>query len=407
MTSVGPAQRKTLIAAGLGWMLDSFDVMLYAIVLADVMSDLHMTKAAAGFLNALTLIASALGGLAFGFIADRFGRKRALILSVLTYSICSFGSGLAKSVLVLAIFRFILGLGMGGEWNTGAALVAETWPAASRAKALAVVQSTWALGYAAAALVAWAVLKHWDWRAVFFVGVAPALLTLWIRKDVPESQVWREHALRRMSASQPSTGIAAMFGGKYLRPALALFFMNLFGMFAWWGLFSWLPGYLKLPVAQGGRGFASGTITTMLLALNVLGMFPGYLSFGWIADRLGRRRTVILYTVISALLVPVYAMARDPRALLVLGIPVAFFGTGFFSGSGLIGSEVFPTATRARALGITYNGARMISALAPYTIGRVGEQHGLNWAFVLCAASFLFAAAAATQLPETSGKQLD
>src|SRR3954464_15119862 len=148
------AQKKTLIAAALGWALDAFDVMLYALVLAYVMRDLGMSKALAGSLGTLTLLASGIGGVMFGFIADGIGRTKALTLSILTYSVCSFASGLATSILMLAFFRFILGLGMGGEWNTGATLVAETWPAHLRARALSAVQSSWALGYAAAALVA-------------------------------------------------------------------------------------------------------------------------------------------------------------------------------------------------------------------------------------------------------------
>src|ERR1700739_233835 len=148
-----PAQRRTLLAAALGWMLDAFDAMLYALVLAHIMRDLGMSKGASGFLATLTLLASGIGGVLFGFIADRIGRKRALMLSILTYSLCSFASGLATSILMLAIFRFILGLGMGGEWKTGATLVAETWPTELRAKAISIVQSSWAIGYALAALV--------------------------------------------------------------------------------------------------------------------------------------------------------------------------------------------------------------------------------------------------------------
>src|SRR3954462_8202011 len=157
-------QRRTLIAAALGWMLDAFDVMLYSLVLVHVMRDLGMTQKQAGLLNTLTLVASGVGGLMFGFVADRIGRKRALMLSILTYSVCSFASGLSQSVLMLAVFRFILGLGMGGEWNTGATLVAETWPTELRAKAISVVQSSWAIGYALAALVAGIVLHYADWR---------------------------------------------------------------------------------------------------------------------------------------------------------------------------------------------------------------------------------------------------
>src|SRR3989440_2260120 len=190
-SQITSAQRRTLIAAALGWMLDAFDVMLYALVLAHIMRDLGMSKATAGGLGTLTLLASGIGGVLFGFIADRIGRKRALMLSILTYSICSFASGLATSVAMLAAFRFILGLGMGGEWNTGATLVAETWPTHLRAKAIAIVQSSWALGYAAAALVAGILLRHSNWRVVFFVGIVPALVILWIRRSVPESEMWK------------------------------------------------------------------------------------------------------------------------------------------------------------------------------------------------------------------------
>src|SRR5215470_8756217 len=186
------AQRRTFVAAALGWMLDAFDAMLYALVLAHVMRDLGMTKATAGLLNSLTLVASGIGGVGFGFIADRIGRKRALMLSIVTYSVCSFASGLSTSVAMLAGFRFILGLGMGGEWNTGAALVAETWPTELRARALSIVQSSWAIGYAIAAVVTGVVLRYANWRMVFFVGILPALVTLWIQSGVPESDLWRE-----------------------------------------------------------------------------------------------------------------------------------------------------------------------------------------------------------------------
>jgi MFS family permease len=406
---VTSAQRRTLLAAALGWMLDAFDAMLYALVLTYIMRDLGMSKATAGFLGSLTLLASGIGGVAFGFIADHVGRKRALMLSILTYSICSFASGLSTSVLMLAIFRFVLGLGMGGEWNTGATLVAETWPTELRAKAIAIVQSSWAIGYAFAALVAGIVLHYADWRMVFFVGIFPALVTLWIQKDVPESEMWRTQraATGTMRTTTDATGFLRIFQHPYAKDTFALLFMNFFGMFAWWGLFTWMPPYLSLPIAQGGRGFGVMGTTTLLVVLNLFGMFPGYASFGWVADHLGRRKSFILYTFIAALLVPLYAMVRAPWALLVAGTVVAFFGTGFFSGSGIIGSEIFPTSVRARALGFTYNGARTMSAISPYVIGRVGQVKGLSWAFYLCGLSFLMACLVATQLPETKGKQLE
>jgi MFS family permease len=414
-SQITSAQRRTLLAAALGWMLDAFDAMLYALVLAYIMRDLDMSKATGGLLNGLTLLASGIGGVAFGFIADRIGRKRALMLSILTYSVCSFASGLSTSVLMLAVFRFILGLGMGGEWNTGATLVAETWPTQLRAKALSIVQSSWAIGYALAALVAGVVLHYANWRMVFFVGVLPALLTLWIQQGVPESEMWREHH-RLAPHSKPSAdaltqsaqdNFSTIFRAPYVKYTFALLFVNFFGMFAWWGLFTWIPPYLSLPVEQGGRGFGVMGTTTLIVVLNLFGMFPGYASFGWVADHFGRRKSFVFYTLIAALLVPLYAMARQPWILLVLGTVVAFFATGFFSGSAITGSEIFPTRVRARALGFTYNGARTLSSIAPFVIGRVGQTKGLSWAFYLCAGSFLLASLVATQLPETKGKQLE
>jgi MFS family permease len=418
-----PGQRRTLLAAALGWALDAFDAMLYSLVLALLMRDLGMSKTVAGSLGTLTLLASGIGGVLFGFLADRIGRKYALMASILTYSVCSFASGLSTTIGMLAVARFVLGLGMGGEWNTGATLVAESWPTEFRAKAISVVQSSWALGFAAAALVAGPVARYYGWRAVFFVGILPALVTLWIQRWVPESEMWAERESTRRAetgalggrtgvdgrdvTSYVSMNFSVIFRRPYVRHTFALLFFNFFGMFAWWGLFTWLPPYLSLPVEQGGRGFGVVGMTTLLVVLNVFGMFPGYLSFGWVADHMGRRNAFLLYSLIAAVLIPAYAAARSQAVLLVLGTVVAFFGTGIFSGSGIIGSEIFPTAVRARALGFTYNGARAMSSLAPLVIGHVGQTKGLSWAFYLCSAGYFLAALMTTQLPETRGKRLE
>jgi MFS family permease len=431
-----PGQRRTLLAAAMGWALDAFDAMLYSLVLASLIRDLGMSKTTAGSLGTLTLLASGIGGVLFGFLADRIGRKQALMASILTYSVCSFASGLATSIAMLAVARFVLGLGMGGEWNTGATLVAESWPTELRAKAISIVQSSWALGFAAAALVAGPVSRYFGWRAVFFVGILPAIITLWIQRSVPESEMWREQLARpgpptSESKSPPfdklragflakntrngapeddvsSFGsIAVIFRPPYVKHTFALLLFNFFAMFAWWGLFTWLPPYLSLPIEQGGRGFGVLGMTTLLVVLNLCGMFPGYASFGWVADHIGRRKAFLVYSLVAACLIPLYAAARSQGVLLVLGTLVAFFGTGIFSGSGIMGSEIFPTSVRARALGFTYNGARTMSSLAPLVIGRVGQTKGLSWAFYLCAAGYLLAALMTTQLPETRGKALE
>lgn len=409
-----PGQRRTLLAASLGWALDAFDAMLYSLVLALLMREFGMSKTVSGLLGTITLLASGIGGVGFGFLADRIGRKRALMASILTYSLCSFASGLSTTIWMLATFRFILGLGMGGEWNTGATLVAESWPTEVRAKAISIVQSSWALGFAAAALVAGPVARYFGWRAVFFVGILPAIVTLWIQGRVPESEMWEQRHDSLATAQYigdggrgtVATSFWTIFRPPFVRHTLALLFFNFFGMFAWWGLFTWLPPYLSLPVEQGGRGFGVMGMTGLLVILNVFGMFPGYLSFGWVADHLGRRNAFLLYSLAAAALIPVYSAVRSPLVLMVVGTLVAFFGTGIFSGSGIMGSEIFPTTVRARALGFTYNGARAMSSLAPLIIGRVGQAKGLGWAFYLCAGGYVLAAIITTLLPETRGRSL-
>ncbi|MGH9815667.1 MAG: MFS transporter [Candidatus Acidiferrales bacterium] len=397
---VTSAEKRSLIAGGLGWMLDAMDVMLYSMVLAHLMRELGMSSAQAGFLNSLTLFSSALGGLMFGFIADRIGRTRALMGSILVYSLASGACGLSDTVVQLAIFRFILGLGMGGEWTTGAALIAETWPAEHRGKALGLMQSTWAIGEMIAAAVAGIILPRWGWRYVFFFGVLPALVTLWIRRRVPEPTIWLERG------KEKAVSLRLMWRKDLRKPAVIATLMNACGMFGYWGLFTWIPAFLSLPPEEGGRGLDIFKTTTWLLVMGV-GKWLGYTMFGFFADSVGRRKSYAFYLFVAAALVPIFGMVQSPTWLLIIGPFVAFFGTGFFSGFSAIASELFPTEIRATAMGLTYNIGRGFSALAPWAVGGLAASVGLGSAFLLQAAAFFIAALLALALPETKGKALD
>lgn len=392
--------RRALVAASLGWLLDSFDVMLYALVLASLMADMGMDRATGGLLGSLTLAASAVGGIVFGVVADRIGRTRALSLSILLYSIFTAACGFATSVAQLAVFRIFLGLGMGGEWASGAALVSETWPAKHRGKALGLMQSCWAIGYGAAAIVTAVVLPRFGWRAVFFIGVLPALFTLWIRRSVQEPEIWR--ATRRRS---PQGTIAVARGPFPMALTAALTLMNAATMFAWWGLNLWIPAYLSLPIAEGGVGLTTLAMSSFVVAMQV-GMWFGYVTFGFVSDRFGRKPTYVVYLLTAAALVYAYSVLRSPVALLVLGPFVAFFGTGYFSGFGAITAEVYPTAIRATAQGFTYNLGRLASAVAPFVVGSMAQTRGFGAAFSITAAAFLIAAAFWIFIPETKGRQL-
>lgn len=398
------AERRSLTAGGLGWMLDAFDVSLYSLVLAHLMRDFGMSQALGGLLNSLTLAASAIGGFLFGLIADRVGRTRALMTSILIYSLASGACGLSETVIQLAIFRFILGLGMGGEWTTGAALIAETWPADHRGKALGVMQSTYAIGEIVAAAVAGLMLPRFGWRPVFFVGILPALVAIWIQRRVPEPEIWKERI--RKGTRTAGESLRLLWRKDLRRNGILATAMNACGMFGYWGLFTWIPVYLSLPIEQGGRGLSLMKTTSWLIVMG-MGKWLGYTLFGFSADAFGRRKSYAAYMLIAATLVPIYGLSRSPFWLLILGPLVAFFGTGFFSGFGAITAELFPTEIRATAMGTCYNIGRGISAFAPLTIGLLARRFGLGNSFLILAAAFLFGAILALALPETKGKQLE
>jgi MFS family permease len=395
-----PAERKSLIAGGLGWMLDAMDVMLYSLVLAYLIREFGMSTRTAGLLNSLTLIASAIGGFFFGVLADRIGRTRALMASILVYSISSAACGFSHSIPQLAVFRFLLGLGMGGEWSSGAALIAETWHAEHRGKALGLMQSAYAIGEAVAAIVVLVVFPNFGWRAVFFVGVLPALLVLWIYGGVPEPELWKNRAKEKKSGA-----LRKLLQKDVFRNGILATTMNACGMFGYWGLFTWIPGYLSLPVSKGGRGLSLAIGTTFYLVLSP-GKWLGYASFGFFADAFGRRKPYFTYLLIAAILVPLYGIIRNPILLMLLGPFVAFFGTGFFSGYAAIASELFPGEIRAAAMGLSYNLGRGLSAAAPFAVGAIASRFGFLPAFFLLAGAFLVAALLALLLPETRGRQL-
>jgi MFS family permease len=393
--------RRALIAASLGWMLDAMDVLIYSLVLNDVRREFGIDDRTSGILLALPLATSAFGGMFFGWLADRFGRTRALMASILWYSIFTAACGLSQTVLQLGIFRAFLGFGFGGEWAIGAALVAETWPAEHRGKALGFMQSAWAVGYAAAALVTAIVLPRWGWRAVFFAGILPALATVWIRRSVAESRIWRESR----TAGPSRVTLAALVRGELGRLTWLVAAMNAATMFAWWGLFTWIPSYLSRPVEDGGAGLSILRTSTWIILMQV-GMWLGYVTFGFIADWIGRKRSYVAYLLTAAVLVPIYGATREPAALLALGPLVAFFGTGYFSGFGAVSAELFPTSIRATAQGITYNLGRGISALAPFVVGSLAASRGLGAAFSITSTAFLVAAVCWIWIPETKGRAL-
>jgi MFS family permease len=404
MKEAPPASRRALLAASLGWMLDAFDVMLYALVLAYMMKDLGMGKGTAGLMSSLTLLAAAAGGIVFGVLADKRGRTWALRASVLVYSIFTAACGLSQTVPMLAVFRICLGLGMGGEWASGAALVAETWPDEHRGKALGFVQSFWAVGYAAAALVKAVILPLWGWRAVFFVGVLPALLIFWVQKKVEEPALWKAQRAQKSVAEKIRLG--SILRGRLLGITVAVTLMNGFLLFGWWGFNTWIPAYLSLARDQGGVGLGNW-LASLLVFIMQFGMWLAYLSFGYLSDTIGRKKSYVLFFLAAALFIFIYANVHPAWLLACLGPVVAFFGTGGFAGFGALSAELYPTRFRATLQGTTYNLGRIGSAAAPLLVGTLAQNKGFGTAFLISSAAFVAGAVMWIWIPETRGRSLD
>lgn len=401
---INKQQWKSLMASSLGWMLDAMDVMLYSMVLVYVMADLNFDQGVAGLLATFTLLSSAIGGLIFGMVADRYGRVRSLMISILVYSLFTALCGFSTTVTQLAIFRLLLGLGMGGEWVAGAALVTETWPAKHRGKAMGIVQSNWAIGYALAAIVAGILIPLFGWRGVFFFGVLPAFLVFFMRRGTEEPEIWQKRD--KSVAAKKKGSVVNLFKSDVRKWTILGASLSICAQFGYWGLFTWIPAYLASPASAGGAGLDITKSTTWIVIMQV-GAWFGYVGFGMLADKFGRKITFIIFFVLAAVLVPVYGLSQDATRLLLLGPFVAFFGSGYFSGFGAVLAELFPTEIRATGQGFCYNFGRAMAAFAPFVIGTLSVTMGLGAAFGFLGIAFALAAILVMLfLPETKGREL-
>jgi MFS family permease len=295
-------------------------------------------------------------------------------------------------------WRALIGIGLGAEWSTGAVLVAETWPAEHRAKAVGIMQSGWALGYMLAAGMTALILPRWGWRALFLAGLFPALLALLIRRHVEEPAIWQRQA------AAPG-GMREIFQGVLRRRTILASVLASCVLFAYWGLFTWIPGFLSAPASRGGAGLTIVQTSGFVVPMQ-MGAFAGYVAFGLLADQIGRRPAFVCYVLAAAALTPIYGAVREARTLLLLGPLIGFFGTGFFSLFGAMLSELYPTRVRGAGLGFVYNIGRGCSALAPWTVGYFADHYGIGTSLGLNSAFFALGAVLVFTLPETKKAEL-
>lgn len=401
--SIGREQWKALAAAQLGWMLDATDVMLYAFALTSIQTEFKLSSGTAGLLMTATLVSSSAGGILSGWLSDRYGRVRILTYSILTYSVFTAMTATASSVGALLVWRTLVGLGLGGEWSAGSVLVAEVFPAEHRGKVIGIMQSGWAIGYIFAALLAATILPVYGWRPLFVVGLFPALLAAWVRRSVPEPEIWKS---ARSAARQTPARALSIFRPPLVRNTGVAILLSTTVLFAYWGLFSWLPAYLATPLARGGAGLSLVRSSAWIIAVQA-GAFLGYALFGYFSDRFGRRPSFMVFVLGAAALTPLYGLlGRHPVALMLLGPLIGFFGHGYFSVFGALLAELFPSSVRGMAQGLCYNVGRAAGGLAPLVIGGLADLYGIGPALAVTSLFFLAAAGLIWLLPETRGEKL-
>ncbi|MFD5770501.1 MFS transporter [Streptomyces sp. NPDC127049] len=402
LRALGPRGRRAFGGAFGGYALDSYDFFTLPLSMVAIAAYFNLDKGQTGLLTTVTLVMSAVGGALAGVLADRVGRVKALMITVITYALFTVLCGFAPDYETLLVFRALQGLGFGGEWAVGAILVAEYASARHRGRTLGAVQSAWAAGWALAVIVYTLVFQFFEadlaWRILFWTGALPALLVVWVRRNVEDAP--QAAAVRRASSERGS--LRAVFRPGLLRVTFFATLLSTGVQGGYYTLATWVPTFLK--TERGLTVVGTGGYLTLLIS----GAFIGYLTGGHLTDRIGRKRNIALFAVLSA--AAVIAYTRIPEGantlLLVLGFPLGFCMSAIFSGFGSFLAELYPTPVRGTGQGLTYNTGRAVGAIFPTLVGFLSESWGVGGALVFGAVGYGIAVLALLGLPETRGKEL-
>jgi MFS family permease len=400
-----PGERATFVATFAGWGLDGMDATIYSFLVPTLIALWHMTNAQAGLLSTVILLISAVGGWVAGVLSDRFGRTRILQLTILWFAVFTFLSGFTNSFWQMLIVRGFQGLGFGGEWAVGSVLMGEAIRSQYRGKAVGTVQSGWAIGWAITAISYTAMFSMLPaasaWRVMFWIGILPALLVFYIRRFVPEPEVFL-----RARAYEKAPGevgkFLQIFSSELLATTILTALLSVGAQGGYYAIMTWLPTYLK--TTRGLSVVSTGTYLFVVIA----GSLVGYLTSAWLTDALVRKRTLILISLCSLLAALSYTyFPIGNSAMLALGFPLGFFASGIFSPIGAFFTELFPGRVRGSGQGFSYNVGRGIGALFPALVGYLSAKMGLGHAISAFAMfAYLTMIVATLLLPETRGREL-
>lgn len=397
---------KIMWASIIGYAMDGLDVLILSFAMAAIVSEFGLTLGEGGMIATYTLIGTVLGGYIFGIFADWWGRVHTFSLTIIIFSIFTGACAFADNAVHLDILRFLAGLGLGGEYGIGMTLVSETWPGAKRARATAGVAMGWQAGAVLAAILAAVVLPDYGWRGLFLVGVLPALLAAWARHGIKEPPMWvqrkemkkalqaRKDAGEKLTAEEEEQlteakkfPLAHLFADKKTTiTTIALTIMTSVQNFGYYGIMVWLPMILLKEHGLTTKSMSGWMIVT------VIGMIAGIFVFGWLCDRLGRKKSYLLFYVCAAAMVYIYVNLGTPIALLFGGAFLGFFCNGMMAGYGTLLSENYTTDARSTAQNFIFNTGRAVGGFAPVIIGTIAQTNGFNTAFVLLSAVYLAAA---------------
>ena len=397
-TTVDRDAIKALIGSALGYAMDGFDLLILGFMLKMISTDLSLTPAEGASLVTATLIGAVIGGIVFGMLSDRIGRVRVLTYTIVVFAIFTGLCGLAQGYYDLLLYRTLAGLGLGGEFGIGMALVAEAWPSSMRARVSSYVGLGWQLGVLAAAIVTPILLPVIGWRGMFMLGIFPAVAAYFIRSSLHEPEVFV-----RKSHDRPKESALYLLVNNVETTKLSLGMIILTSVqnFGYYGVMIWLPSYLS---SRFGFALTQSAIWTMV---TIAGMAVGIFTFGHIADRIGRRPAFFMYMLGAAIMVVVYSRLTDPMALLVAGAVMGFFVNGMLGGYGALISELYPTAARATAQNVLFNIGRAVGGFGPVVVGFIASMYSFDVAIALLATLYVLDIIALWLLiPERAGAEL-
>jgi MFS family permease len=389
---------KALAGSAIGYAMDGFDLLILGFMLRIIAAALHLTPTQGASLVTATLVGAVIGGVGFGILSDRIGRVRVLTWTIVVFAVFTGLCALAQGYWDLLFYRTMAGVGLGGEFGIGMALVAEAWPASKRARASSYVGLGWQGGVLVAALLTPMLLPVIGWRGMFAVGLFPAVAAYFIRKDLHEPEVFVERTARAPAKSSLRLLVA---DAETTRISLGMIILCGVQNFGYYGVMIWLPSYLSSRFGFGLTQSATWTVVT------ILGMAVGIYGFGQAADRLGRKPAFITWMVGAGVMVVVYSRLTDPMALLVAGAVMGFFVNGMLGGYGALMSELYPTAARATAQNVLFNIGRAIGGFGPVVVGAIATSLGFQTAIALLAVLYLLDILAMWLLiPERKGQEL-